>query len=223
MQYKFHIFLSAILLISLSACSPSRFVRPLEKGQTAISADLGGPLVKFAGTTVPIPLSSISVGHGFSSTCTGFAGLHTTAMVYKTVHLDVGFTKQLSEARGWRPGFSVSPMLNFMISTRDKAYRFFPQLDVNAFWNYGKKNHFCYVGIANFIETRGLRSYNEMQSANVIPNFHVGNTFNRTKMNYTLEAKYLAPFLSNTDKVVKYASIGEKGAIGVYFSIARKF
>lgn len=223
MQYKIHILFSIVALLSLSACTPSRFVRPLEKGQTAISADLGGPLIKFAGTTLPIPLSSISVGHGFSSTCTGYAGIHTTALLYKTVHLDVGFTKQLSEAKGWRPGFSVSPMLNFMMSTRDKEYRIFPQLDVNAFWNYGKKNHYCYMGIANFIETKAVRAYGQAQSANVIPNFHVGNTFNRPKMNYTLEAKYLAPFLSNTDKVVNYRSIGERGAIGVYFSVAKKF
>ncbi len=43
-------------------CAPTRFVKPLDKNQNAISANLGGPLIHFGKAVTPIPFTSFMYG-----------------------------------------------------------------------------------------------------------------------------------------------------------------
>jgi hypothetical protein len=45
-------------MILLASCNTTRVVKPLEKGETRIVVDFGGPVVG-----IPLPLSSISLAH----------------------------------------------------------------------------------------------------------------------------------------------------------------
>ena len=37
------------------SCAPSRIIKPLNKGEKAVSINAGGPLIGFAGTKIPVP------------------------------------------------------------------------------------------------------------------------------------------------------------------------
>lgn len=53
-----------VFILSVYACSPTRYVVPLEKGDKEVTAHFGGPMVNFAGAPIPIPLTSIGYGQG---------------------------------------------------------------------------------------------------------------------------------------------------------------
>jgi hypothetical protein len=213
--------LPAILLIC--SCAPTRVVKPLQKGQTNVSASLGGPLIAFKGTTIPIPLSSISAAYGIKEDLTGFAGLHTTALAFGVIQTDLGVTKNILNQKGWVPGISVSPSATLMFDTWEHHFKLYPDIDINAYWNYRQKQNYVYAGMFNWFELASTRAFNEPQPNHWIPGFYIGHTWSRKIMEYTLEAKYLEPFTSNKNLVVEYKSFGNAGAVGLYFGITRKF
>ena len=205
----------------LSGCAPARFVKPLDKGKTVVSASLGGPLILFAGTTIPMPLTSVAVGHGFKDGLTGFAGLHTTSLAFGVVQTDVGLVKNIHKQDGWVPGISVSPVANLMIDKWQGKFSFFPQVDANAYWNYMKKPHYAYVGVSNWFDLNTKRSQGDAQKTHWFPMLQLGNTFVKRKWSYTLELKF-APKI-NKPVIVDYRGFGTGTALGAYFGVTRKF
>jgi hypothetical protein len=216
---------SVVFLISifLFACAPTRVVKTIPKGKTNITASLGGPLIAYHNLTIPMPLTSVSGAYGIKDDLTGFAGLHTTALAFGVIQADLGVTKRLKEQNNWSPGISVSPVANFMYDTWEHHFKFYPEIDINAYWNYRKKQNFIYAGISNWFELASKRAFDEPQPNNWIPGFYVGHTWSQKIMEYTIEAKYLEPFTNNKNLVVQYTSFGNTGAIGIYFGITRKF
>ena len=218
--------LSACLLLGVSACTSQKIVKPLHRGEHQVSANLGGPLIGFAGTTIPIPLTSINYARGLSDSLTVHGGLQTTSLLYKTIQLDAGATYGLLKPSGWKPGLSVSGSLNFLSDMRAGNPSIYPQLDANLYWDYGK-SHFMYVGSTNWIELRGAKAHGENQDTRVLTGIQFGNTFSKNKWSYTIESKWLAPARSSLYSVVNYKSYnlaGEpRGAVGMYLGVARKF
>jgi hypothetical protein len=212
----------AVLCISwfLTSCAPTRFVKPLDKGETAITAAFGGPLILYDNTTIPMPLTSLAVGHGFDSGLTGFAGFHTTALLFGVFQTDIGVVKQLLKQQGWIPGITVSPVANLMIDKWEGKFSFFPQLDANAYWNYPGKPHYVYIGISNWFDLNTTRSEGDPQTTHWFPIIQLGNTMVTRKWAYTLELKY-APKI-NYPVVVEYQGLGQATALGVYIGVTRK-
>jgi len=69
-----------LLAFAISACAPAQFVEPIPKEHVNLTAALGGPLFDFAGTTIPMPLSSLAAGYGLTDNTTLFGGIHGTAL-----------------------------------------------------------------------------------------------------------------------------------------------
>ena len=86
--------LIAACVFAISSCAPSRYVRPLEEGQKAITGNLGGPLIKFSGMTIPLPLTAISLGYGLKDNLTIYGGVHTTALSFGVIQGDFGVVKE---------------------------------------------------------------------------------------------------------------------------------
>ena len=219
--------LMAVALLA-SRCAPTRIVKPLERGEQQISASLGGPMIKFGGAAIPIPMTSVSYARGFSGTLTGFGGVALTDLAFQNVHIDLGVTKGLLQPSGWRPGVSVSPSLHFLqpfsASTKAGDTRLYPVLDANAYWNVSAKNNTAYVGLSNWFELVALRAHGELQKDVWIPSAQVGYIFNgRGNMRYTLEARYMAWFNDNVKLVPEYISPTKTGAVGLYFGISKGF
>jgi hypothetical protein len=210
-------------IILLSSCAPTRFVKPLEENQWAISGSLGGPLVDFDGTTIPLPFTSVGVGYGISDATTGFANVHTTALAFGVLHIEAGVLQSIIAPEGIRPGISAGGSLNFMGDMWWGNMKLFPQIDANLYWDYGYGDNFFYVGTSNWFDLAAEKAHGEAQSNNWIFNLQAGHTFGGPKWDFIIEAKYLAPFHSNQNIVVDYTSFGRQGAIGAYFGIIRKF
>lgn len=214
-----------LLTFLLCACSASRLVKPLPEKKLGISCNMGGPLIKFGSATIPIPLSSVSAAYGLKNHTTVFGSLHTTALLFGVGFIDLGMTRSLVKPKGCIPGFSVSPMINLSTDFRKFNSKLWPQLDLNAYWDYGKsKNHFFYLGFNNWFElARKLPDTEQKQEHHWFLSPQIGNTFVTPKWRYTLEMKWSAANVNSSYNVGNYIGIKEKGALGVYVSIMRYF
>lgn len=217
---KYLLLLTGLLLFS---CAPSHFVKPLEKKQHAANISLGGPLIKYGNATVPVPFITATYGYGIDSSTTGFASLNITSALFQNFQLELGATRQLLKQNKYIPGVSVNPVINFIYHDT-KAYKFYPQLDLNAYWEYGKRKNFVYVGLDNWFELSQKRAFGVKQQNHWIFSPMIGHTFSGKKWNFNIEAKFMAPNLSNKNIVIKYQTpLRDKGAFGIYLGYTRKF
>lgn len=208
------------------ACTTQKIVKPLQKGQQQVSANLGGPLIGFAGTTIPIPLTSINYARGLQDNITLHGGLQTTSLLYRTLQIDAGVTYGLFQANGWTPGLSLSGSLNFLSDFRENNSKVYPQLDANIYWDYGNE-HFMYFGSTNWVELSKSKAHSEIQEKRWLTGIQFGNTWVLEKWNLTAESKWLAPTRSSLNSVVDYKTYSwngvPRGAVGIYLGFARKF
>jgi len=216
------VFYFILVLLSVS-CSPVRFVKPLNKNQHAANLSLGGPLIKYGKSTIPIPFLTANYGYGIDSTLTAFSSLNITSALYGNFQLELGATKQIMHQHQFLPAISVTPQLNIIYRDK-KTYKFYPQLDANLFWEYGKRKNYFYVGISNWFELAQKRTLDEKQNNHWYFMPLAGHCFAGKKWNLTIEAKVIAPNLSNQNIVVEYQTpFKNKGAFGIYIGYTRKF
>lgn len=205
------------------SCAPTRFVKPLQKKEHAANVSLGGPLIKYGTATIPIPFITANYGYGIDSTFTGFASFNVTSALYGNFQMELGATKQILQQKKYIPAVSFTPVLNVIYKNKD-AKKLYPQLAVNAFWEYGKRKNIVYVGIDNWFELASKRQYEIKQQNRWIFMPMIGHSFTQKKWNFIIEAKIIAPNLSNEKLVVDYVTpLKTKGAFGVYLGVTRKF
>lgn len=228
MTNRTYTLLIALVVVLFIGCAPSRQVRTLEKGETAVSGSFGGPLINLFGITMPIPYTTVAVAHGVRDDITVFGGLHTTSLMFSTIQTDLGMTWRWfapDTAKRYIPGFSSNFVMNSLVDLKEGATDFYPEVDLNAYWEYSsKKKHYIYFGVDNWFDLKYKRAHDVPKTNHWIFNPHIGHTWETTNWNYNLEFKYLAPNQSNQKLVVDYAQwFGKKGAPGLYFSISRRF
>lgn len=226
MVYQFYakgrILLPICILLACS-CAPSHFVKPLNAKQKAVNLSLGGPVIDYNDVPIPMPFLTATYGYGIDSTLTGFASVNITSALYGNLQLELGATKKLLKQKGSIPAISINPVANFIYRNKNAA-KFYPQLDINAYWDYNKKRNFFYVGISNWFELESKRSIGEDQPDHWLITPLVGETFVRRKWNYNVELKVLAANISSEKSVVDYKTpFNNQGAVGIYFGITRKF
>lgn len=224
---KNYLFLfSSLLLVLLTgnSCSSSRFVEPLEKKQHAIGFSVGGPLINFGGTIIPTPMSSIVYGYGLDSNLTVFGGLHTTSLVFNNFHTDFGITHKFIEQNRYTPALSGSFNNTFVTSLETGSTRYWPQIDLNGYWNFSKQNHFWYVGLSNWFELRSKRAHDLEQIKRWLPNPQVGMVLKTKTFHFNIEYKILGLGIQSNDVFVPYQSFSNnKGAMGIYLGITKTF
>jgi hypothetical protein len=211
---------------SFYSCAPARFVKPLEEGEQAVAFNAGGPLIGFAGTTIPVPFTALTYGKGISENTTAFGSLHLTSLAYGNVQTDIGVVREIyaqDTAKPLLPGISLTPAVNLVYGTFGNQFKIWPQFDMNFYWNIHQNKNFFYAGISNWLELGFERAHGERQQKHWIFNPHAGIFGRSGKWNSSLEVKYIAPNVSNKDMVVDYRSIGPNGAIGVYYTLMRRF
>jgi hypothetical protein len=137
--------------------------------------------------------------------------------------MELGATKQILKQKNYFPAVSFTPNINFIYKNKD-AHKLYPQLAINAFWEYGKRKNFVYVGIDNWFELASKRQYDLQQKNHWIFMPMIGHSFAGKKWNFNIEAKIIAPNISNEKLVVDYVTpLNKKGAFGVYIGLTRKF
>jgi hypothetical protein len=217
---KTKVIITAIILL---ACNATRVVKPLEAGEKQMGVSLGGAMIKFVGVPMPLPLTNVYGAYGLNNKTTAFASLHTTALLFGVFQTDIGITQNLLKQKKYLPGISVSPIANLMFDKWENNFSFYPQLDLNAYWNYGKKQHLIYTSLNNWYELKNTKAHNETQTTNWLPSIGVGHQWHGNKLNWQLEAKYIAPNQPNKNIVVDYIGMGSKGTFGLYIGVNRKF
>lgn len=212
------------ILLTLS-CASSRFVEPLQKGEQAVGFDLGGPMIAFGDLTIPIPLTSVVYGRGIDTNLTVFGSLHLTSLLFSNFQTDIGATYRFYESKNkYIPSFSASGNGNFVWDLNDTKVKFWPQLDINAYWNFGGKRSYLYAGVSNWWELAGTRSQDRPQIDRWLVNPQIGFVYKTDKWFYSIETKFLAPSHNNVNAFVPYVSLlGDKGANGIYFGVGYKF
>lgn len=212
-----------IVLAAFQNCTPSRFVKPLAKNENVISANIGGPLIKFGNATIPIPFTSINYGRGITDKTTAFGSIHTTALLFGNIQTDIGICQSLYKNDSLKFGISINPAFNLVFDKWQKNFRAWPQLDINAYKHILKDKAFVYVGLTNWFELSSVRAHREPQTQRVLINPHMGITYTTKKWSYSIETKFLQMNRNNTPNIVDYIGINQKGAIGIYLNFARKF
>lgn len=212
------------LILFLGSCSTTRVVKPLKQKEVAVGFDFGGPIIDLFGTKIPVPFSNISGAYGIDSNMTAFAGIHSTALAFGNLQMDLGICRSIIRAKGQRPGLSVSPVANFMFNFEEGDFRLYPELDINVHWQYSPKSkNYAYASLANWFDLSATKAHNEPNTRHYIPNIALGHTFVRPKMRYTIEARWLAPNVSNQNLAVTYNGIGQRGSFGIFLGAYRKF
>jgi hypothetical protein len=217
-----------LFLLFLFSCAPSRLVKPLEKGEQQVNASFGGPLINFAGTTIPIPFTTLSYANGVADKTSVFASVHTTSLMFGVFQTDIGVVKELfspDSTSRITPGISVAPAVNITFDKWENNFRVWPQIDINAYWLLGKnRQHYFYTGLSNWFEFKQVKAHNEIQRNQWIFSPQAGIVLSKIKWNHQVELKYLAPEIQNNNTIVGYNNpLSNKGAIGIYYSVSRKF
>ena len=223
--------LTPILFIGIliGSCAPTRFVKPIEHKKHVISANLGGPIITIPGVaTMPIPFTSVGYGYGLKPKTTLFGNWHTTAAVFGVIQFDCGVSQLLW--KNDKMGVSVSPSLNFFSDVYEKNTQLYPQIDANYYFDYYRKEkkgrvnqNYFYGGFSNWFQLQSKAAHGLDLKNRMIFSPQLGHVFERGKWNYTLEVKFLAPYLSNQNIVVDYVSpFGKRGAMGAYFGLNYK-
>ncbi len=236
---KLHCVFALLAILIFSACGSSRFVVPLEKGEQAISASLGGPVVNVPGVApIPLPMTSITYGKGVQKGLTVYGSWFSTAAIFGTLQFDVGATKSLWEAKRKKHGVTTSVGFNFATDVFEWNTKLWPQLDVNYYWKYNYRDqiqddlltggspvaNFLYAGVGSWFELSRTRAHDEPQETVVLPILNLGHDFNWSKWSLKTELKLITPFTSNENVVLDFRSLtGNFGATGVYFGVTRRF
>lgn len=202
-------------------CSTTRFVEPLEKDEIAIGANAGGPIISLGDNVIPLPLSSVYVGYGYKENLTLYGGLHTTSLLFSNLQFDLGARKDLFEGYSIYPSISGALGINGIVGFREFKPRFFPELNVNAYWKYGKWR--TYTGAQtwfdfykNFKPTYGFGGF-------FVPSLVLGQDVKIGDWRIGLEYKRLAFNVPTENSVVNYITFGGIGAQGVYLSCSKSF
>jgi len=219
MKYIFPIF----LILVLYRCAPSRYVKPLAKKENSLALSFGGPLIKFSGAPIPIPFTTLGYGYGLTDNITAYGNLHTTSALFGNSQLDLGATFSLYKKEN-SFGITASPALQMAYSIANKTgFRVWPSADANIYFHPAKKTSYLYAGINSWFEFSKLRAHGEDQKKHLVPNLQMGYVIAKTKWQHQFEFKYLGAGIPNTPGVVEYIGISGKGALGIYYSLVRKF
>ncbi len=213
----------AVLLLALActSCSPTRHIIPLHAGQSQISAALGGPLITYSEKVIPAPMISVSYGYGFDTNITLFGGAQATSALFGVIQTDLGIRYGIADPSAWQPGITLGASLNPAIDVWEGNFKVWPELMAAARWKVGDNNP--YLALSTWIELASTRAHDQEQEIRFMPSISLGDIYQSTNWDYTLEARWIAPGLTNKGTIVDYHGIGNNGAIGIYFSIGRRF
>ena len=91
-------------LLFAPACSTTRALAPLAKGQHGLTASFGGPFVDYGGAPIPLPLTSVGYRYGIDGKSDVHASVYATqAALFGVGGFDVGVSRELVDADGARP------------------------------------------------------------------------------------------------------------------------
>ena len=207
---------AAFTAILLGSCAPTKIVAPLEQGQWQAGATLGRPQIN----TGSLPILGVYAAKGISSERTVYGGAGLSSTLLGAVQLEGGVVKALQAPAGLTPGFSYSYGANSFISSRDGAFRLYPDAGVNMYWQHG--GHIAHVSANTWVDpTWFLAEYNRGQI--LAPSFGAGYRFRHRYFEFQAEYKLLNPTREIHVPQAYIPSTAGLGGRGWYFGAAVNF
>lgn len=223
-KHKYFILIVSILVYIFS-CSPTRVIKPLNKGEKQISASLGGPLINYSSTTIPIPFTSIGGAYGIDEDFSLFGALYPTAAAYGVFQTEIGLVNQLKAPdtlKFYKLGVSLNPSLNFLIDHWKGNFRFWPKYDFNIYSLIGKnRKSFLYLGLSHWYDFYAVKAHGVLNDRFIISHLNSGIMINKGAWNHQLDIKLFSTY--NKNIVVDYYSPIGSIPWGIYYSISKNF
>jgi hypothetical protein len=213
--------LSVLLSVVVVSCAPTRHIIPLKLGESEVSVALGGPLITYSEKVIPAPMISVSYGYGLDTNITIFGGAHITSALFGVLQADLGMRYGLIYVDNWSPGITLGASLNPAVDVWEGNFKIWPEIMASTRWSIG--DHNPYIALSSWIELASKRAHDQEQEVHLLPSISIGDIYKSTNWDYALEARWIAPGLSNKGIVVDYHGISDHGAIGLYFSVGRRF
>lgn len=208
--------LACLALILASSCAPTKIVKPLDKGQWQIGGTVGRPQINDGS----LPILGAYAAKGVSENRTVYGGVQISSALLGSAHVEGGQVKFWREQNGLQPALSWSTGAQALMSTRDYAFRIYPETGVNAYWHRGP--HILNASANTWIDpTWFLTDYGRGQI--LAPSFSAGYRFRYRWIEAQVEYKILNP---TREILVPQADVPNTlglGARGIYWGVALNF
>jgi hypothetical protein len=130
--------------LAAGGCAATHAVRPLGRGNAAVHASLGGPLVQVSGADIPTPILTVGGAYGVCPGAEITAELDATAATFGVAHVTPGLaTHPIVREAGAVPTLTVAAAVHVLTNVTDT--RVAPQLTAAAAWRLGR-GHMLYAG-----------------------------------------------------------------------------
>jgi hypothetical protein len=200
------ILLSAIILLTATGCGTVTAVTPLDRGESSLSASVGGPVANVAGMNIPMPYTVARYRYGLTDQAGIYAGVHLLAAGFGLAGFDFGFSYHFLKQQSWIPTVGAIAGVTALIKPGG-GEALFPNLDIVASYRLGSR----------FTTYFGSQSMYQFQSKpNVVLAPFVGTEWHISDpFSLNLEAKWYAPTEKTHPRNVNYSlPIGNHGAVG---------
>lgn len=209
-----NIFSFIVLLTSLFSlhCGITQPIRPIEEGTTEIITSLGGPIIPVGGISFPVPYLNVGVMHGYKPNLTFYGNAHITALLFKDVGFDAGFSTGILPEQGILPEITLNGRAYFFWDAfRGNSTRLYPVGTLTASYLVGEHS-LIYFGADNLYQ---------FTTSDIFVSPFIGYSFPIGEMTeMQIESKWIAMNHDTRHGIFEgVASIGGKGNIGLFFGL----
>lgn len=202
-------------------CTTTRAIRPLDKGEGAIIASVGGPITLELGPVgIPMPLASVGYAHGLDGKTNLHGAVHLSGLfAFGVPGIDVGVARELLTPYKARPrlmidGTVVAFFGNAAPGDPPAAIRVLPSVDLVASWPI--KLQTLYVGVNQIVQP--------FPEARYYASPFVGIELRPKKtLGFQLEYQWMAPWLKNEDAAARWVGPGGLGASAIKLGFTGSF
>lgn len=215
------VFVAAVGLLALS-CSSIRQVQPLDVGQSAVHATLGGPIADVGRIYIPLPLLSLGYNYGLVKSVDVEAGVGITHALFGIMAIDLGANWRPIVSNGLIPGVIVSPQAHIMTDFKPSSLRVYPALNLTGWWNH-RDWLYPYLGIENWVEYHTQRTDGNPQTHHWLIAPYLGVTLTHGAWEYQVEGLVYEPNLRNDNGAPARIGFGAYGSLGVFLGAGYEF
>lgn len=197
-------------------CGVTHPVRTLPEGEMQVSGSLGGPLIPFAGTTIPVPYATVGIAKGITDDITATASGHVLMAAFGNVAVDAGAAARLASEDGWVPEVVVKGEVYLFSTMKEFSdLRAFPRVSVTGSYDLGSL--LLYGGTDALLQFSGtdhlfISPYGGAQ----IP---LGGTWG-----LLTELKWMAANIDTRHGIFEgHAALGGYGNVGLFFGVTYGF
>ncbi len=191
----------ALALGAATGCTHTHQVRPLGKGNSAVHASLGGPLVGVFGIVIPTPILSVGAAHGVTDQLEVLGHVDLTAAAFGSAHYVMGAAwHPVISQGGAKPTLTLAGGVHVLAS---KDVLVAPTFTIASAWRIARR-HLIYVGVDTALPIRA--------QSNFIAGPLLGAEARLGKrIGVSLEAKYLAPWYDTYPNGPNWVAPGSHG------------